>query len=145
MEDTFVTQQRLKTTLAEFGNELKGWLIELLNQKFGRIEERLDHHGQQFDRIEERLDNHDRRFDRIDGRLSSHDKQFQSIDQRFDSVDQRFDEMAVMIKQGFDAVDERFNGVDARLENLQEQNEIRGQQNRHLAKRITSLELKQPA
>ena len=64
-----------------------------VDQRFDRVEQRLDGHDQRFDRIEQRLDAHDQRFDRIDQRLDTHNQRFSSIDQRFSSIDQRFDEV----------------------------------------------------
>ncbi len=54
-----------------------------LNERFGRIEQRLDSHDQRFDRIERRLDGHDQRFESID-------RQFMQVNQR---IDDRFEEV----------------------------------------------------
>ena len=54
-------------------------LVQYLDGRFQTLDER-------FDRIERRLDGHDRRFDLIDQRLTR-------VEQRFDSHDDRFDEL----------------------------------------------------
>jgi chromosome segregation ATPase len=54
-------------------------LVQYLTEQFTRVDQR-------FDRVEQRLDGHDQRFDRIDQRLDAHDQRFSSIDQRFDGV-----------------------------------------------------------
>jgi len=54
-------------------------LVQYLTEQFTRVDQR-------FDRVEQRLDGHDQRFDRIDQRLDAHDQRFSSIDQRFDEV-----------------------------------------------------------
>ena len=43
--------------------------FQTLNERFDRIELRLDSHDQRFDRIEQRLDAHDRRFDLLDQKI----------------------------------------------------------------------------
>ena len=68
-------------------------LVQYLDERFGRIEQRLDGHDQRFDRIDQRLDAHDQRFDRIDQRLGTHDQHFSSIDQRFGEINGRFEEV----------------------------------------------------
>jgi exonuclease VII large subunit len=120
VEETFAT----KSDLTNVVEHLKEWLVQILDQRFGSVDERFNSVDQKFDSVDER---------------------FNSVDQKIDAVDERFDEMALMVKQGFDAMDERFDRVETRLDNLEDQNDIRGQQNRLLAKRITVLELKQPA
>src|SRR5712692_2407956 len=51
--------------------------FQTLNERFDRIELRLDSHDQRFNRI-------DQRFDRIEQRLDAHDRRFDLLDQKID-------------------------------------------------------------
>jgi archaellum component FlaC len=53
-------------------------LVQYLDERFGRIEQRLDGH---------------------DGRFESIDRRFEGIDRRFDEVDRRFDEVNERIEE----------------------------------------------
>lgn len=117
MEETFATTSDIRSLKEELGNMLTNTI----------------------DHLKDWL------IETMDQRFNAVDERFDAVDERFNAVDERFDEMGLMIKHGFDAVDQRFDRVEIRLGHLEEQNEIRGQQNRLLAKRITTLELKQPA
>ena len=133
-------------------------LVQYLDERFGRIEQRLDRHDQRFDRIDQRLDAHDQRFDRIDQRLDTHDQHFSSIDQRFDEVkrhngilveDLRY--QVLLVAEGFATfvegryaqdqarIDERFRETQALLrtsfEHLTRQDD-------HLRQRVENLERK---
>ena len=52
-------------------------LVQYLDGRFQTLDER-------FDRIELRLDSHDQRFDRIEQRLDAHDRRFDLLDQKID-------------------------------------------------------------
>src|SRR5438105_313481 len=40
-------------------------LVQYLDERFGRIEQRLDNHDQRFTRIDQQLDDHSDRFDEV--------------------------------------------------------------------------------
>ena len=63
--------------------------FNFLKYGFGKIDldKSLD---DRFDRLEARLDSMDRRFDGIDARLDSMDRRFDGIDSRLDGMDARF-------------------------------------------------------
>ena len=54
-------------------------LVQYLNERFGRIEQRLD--------------GHDQRFEQIDRRFAGIDRRFEGIDRRFDEVNDRIEEV----------------------------------------------------
>jgi archaellum component FlaC len=78
-------------------------------ERFDRIEQRLDRAGERFDQIDEWQRRADERFDRIDERFDRVDERFDRIDERFDRVDERFGRM-----------DERFDRIDQRIGVLHE-------------------------
>jgi len=54
-------------------------LVQYLDERFGRIEQRLD--------------GHDQRFEQIDRRFAGIDRRFEGIDRRFDEVNERIEEV----------------------------------------------------
>ena len=119
-------------------------LVQYLDERFGRIEQRLDRH--------------DQRFDRIDQRLDAHDQRFSSIDQRFDEVkrhtgvlveDLRY--QVRLVAEGFATfvegrytqdqarIDERFRETQALIRTSFEH---LAQQDDHLRQRVENLERK---
>ena len=54
-------------------------LVQYLDERFGRIEQRLD--------------GHDQRFEQIDRRFAGIDRRFEGIDRRFDEVNDRIEEV----------------------------------------------------
>lgn len=96
MEEAFLTKQDLKTALVDFGNELKGWLLGILDQRFSVV-------NQRFLEMDERLD--DMAFMVKQG--------FDAVDEQFKGVDQRFNEMG-----------KRFDHVEERLEIHSHQNKF---------------------
>ena len=60
-------------------------LVQYLDERFGRIEQRLD--------------GHDRRFASIDQRFESIDRRFESIDRQFMQVNQRIDDRFEEVKR----------------------------------------------
>ena len=153
MEDTFATKADFNSLKEQTGimlnnavEHLKNWFDITLKK---RLEDRFEEFGLT---VKQGFNTVDERFDRVEIRLDDHDRRFDAIDQRFGQVDERFDELALMVKQGFDGVDEKFvdvskqfDKVNERFDLVEERLEIHSHQNRFLAKRITSLELKQPA
>jgi archaellum component FlaC len=67
-------------------------LLQYLDERFGRIEQRLDSHDLRFNTI-------DQRFDGIEQRLDTHDERFRSIDQRFEQVNERIDDRFEEVKR----------------------------------------------
>jgi len=59
-------------------------LVQYLDERFGRIEQRLDGHGGRFDAIEQRL--------------AGHETRFEGFDSRFDNVDERIRHNGVLIE-----------------------------------------------
>jgi DNA repair exonuclease SbcCD ATPase subunit len=54
-------------------------LVQYLDERFGRVEQRLD--------------GHDRRFDSIDQRFEQIDRRFEGVDRRFNEVNERIEEV----------------------------------------------------
>ena len=59
-------------------------LVQYLDERFGRLEQRLDGHDGRFDAIEQRLDGHETRFE--------------GFDRRFDNVNERIRHNGVLIE-----------------------------------------------
>jgi archaellum component FlaC len=78
-------------------------------ERFDRIEQRLDRAGERFDQIDEWQRRADERFDRIDERFDRIDERFDRVDERFERIDERFGRM-----------DERFDRIDQRIGVLHE-------------------------
>jgi archaellum component FlaC len=68
-------------------------LVQYLDERFGRLDERFERIDQRFDRIDERFRQVDERFDRIDQRFQGNNDRFDRIEQRLDGHDERFDEV----------------------------------------------------
>ncbi len=69
------------------------------------------HMDERFNKVEARLDDHDRKFEQIDQRFEQIDQRFMQIDQRFDAVDKRFEQM-----------EQRFNkvaGLDVKVKDVE--------------------------
>jgi archaellum component FlaC len=61
-------------------------LVQYLDERFGRIEQRLDRHDQRFEQIDRRFVQIDRQFERIG-------QPFVGIDRHFDEVNDRVEEV----------------------------------------------------
>jgi archaellum component FlaC len=62
-------------------------------------QELLQYLDERFGRIERRLDAHDQRFESIDRRFESIDQQFEAMDQRFEQVNERIDDRFEEVKR----------------------------------------------
>jgi len=75
-------------------------LIEYLDQKFTRIDERFENIDQKFTRIDERFENIDQKFTRIDERFDEIKKDFidlqSSVDAYAKKADAYFQEMVML-------------------------------------------------
>jgi archaellum component FlaC len=85
-------------------------------ERFDRIEQRLDRAGERFDQIDEWQRRADERFDRVDERFDRIDERFDRVDERFDRIDERFDR----VDERFGRMDERFDRIDQRIGVLHE-------------------------
>jgi uncharacterized coiled-coil DUF342 family protein len=65
-------------------------LIEYLNERFGKIDERFEKVDERFGKIDERFEKVDERFGKIDERFEKVDEKFERIDERFDKIDEKF-------------------------------------------------------
>ena len=74
--------------MTEESKELLVAITQMMDERFDKVDERLDKMDERFDKIDERLDKMDERFDKIDERLDKMDERFDKIDERFEQVDE---------------------------------------------------------
>ena len=163
MEERFLTKADLSSALVDFGEQIKKWFVEVLDQRF---EEMAIMVKQGFDAVDQRFKQVDQRFEQVDQRFEAVDRRFDTMDRRFDTMDQRFDkiesrlgtvehevtglrgdvrvaqmdigELRVEMRDGFarinSRIDQTFNHIDG-FHTLHKQ----------VVKRLVHLESKQPA
>ena len=82
---------------------------ELMDERFGFMEQRFEAVDKRFDdliaHLDKRFEAVDKRFDAVDRRFEASDKRFEDLiahtDKRFDTVDKRFNTLTWMIGVGF--------------------------------------------
>lgn len=109
-------EEQLIAKISDLMDEKLSALEDKMNQRFDKIDKRLDEHDARFDMIDKRLDEHDARFDAMDKRFDEHDKRFDQNDVKFNSINARFDHMEAFMKENFD---ELFKNQSVILDNQQ--------------------------
>ena len=79
---------------------------------FQKFEKRID---ERFDKVDQRLDKVDERFDKVDARLDKMDKRFDGIDTRFDKVDKTLKDNDEILTELKIHMDKRFDKLEKLL------------------------------
>lgn len=115
--------------------------IDLLMERFGVVEGKVDAMDQRFDAMNQRFDAMDQRFDAMDQR-------FDTMDQRFDAMDRKFslqfDAVRAdirLVAEGVVATNERLDRVAAEArDHHDKQYQLLGEVIRHVRGRVERLE-----
>jgi chromosome segregation ATPase len=117
-------------------------LVQYLDERFGRIEQRLDGHDRRFDSINQR-------FDRVEQRLNDHDQRFDEVKRHTGVLVEGLRSQLQLAAEGLlthidvrhaedrTYVDQRFQETNALIRIVHESN-------KHLRHRVESLERQRP-